>query len=132
MLVTCAVIVNEGMVLCARRGPGMSLPGKWEFPGGKMEPGERSEDCLIREIREELGITVTVVQSLRETHYNYPGGPSLTLIPMICRIAEGTPEVTEHSEIIWKEVAELRSLDWADADVEIVETLISKPDLILV
>lgn len=73
ILVTCTIIENSGRVLCAQRSEMMPLPLKWEFPGGKTEDNESPEECLKREIREELGIEISIVERLISNKHNYPG-----------------------------------------------------------
>ena len=118
--VVCAVIVNEaGLVLACKRGRGRFRSGKWEFPGGKVEPEERAEEALHRELREELAISVLIHKSLAEVRWNYGRGDML-LLPFVCRIRDGTPQALEHEQIRWCDGAELATLDWAEADVPVL------------
>lgn len=117
--VTCALIEDGGRVLCARRSASMAHPLKWEFPGGKVEPGEDEAACLVREILEELAVRVEVLERLPDSPHTYPGGRPLVLIPFLCRIAAGVPEPLQHDELRWAAPEELPSLDWAEADVPI-------------
>lgn len=107
-------------MLVAQRSATQSLPLKWEFPGGKIEPGEAECEALVREIREELGIEIEVGESLRSTTHAYPEF-SLTLHPRLCRITSGTPVTHEHAKIEWLGPAELEALDWASADIPVLE-----------
>jgi 8-oxo-dGTP diphosphatase len=118
--VVCSLIEEGGRVLVAQRSVTQSLPLKWEFPGGKIEPGETEAEALVREIREELGIEIEVGKSLRSTTHAYPEF-SLTLHPRLCRIASGIPVTHEHTKIEWCGPAELEVLDWASADIPILE-----------
>lgn len=118
--VTCAIIENKGKILAAQRSEKMGLPLKWEFPGGKIEPGENAEDCIVREIMEELDIEVSVKNSLPEHVHNY-GTKCIMLIPFICNIKDGKLKCKEHKQVIWDEPQKLSSLDWADADVPVYE-----------
>lgn len=119
--VTCAIIEHDGKVLCARRSAEMTHPGKWEFPGGKVEAGEGPETCLVREIREELGVLIGALSPLSPVDHRYPGGRPLRLIPFRCRILEGSPVALQHEEIAWMDRSELARLDWVEADIRIVE-----------
>lgn len=117
--VTCALIERAGRVLLARRPEGKALGGKWEFPGGKVDPGESSERCLQREIEEELGCRVEVGQALSPVVHSYPGG-CIELIPFRCTVLSGEPEALEHAEITWLEPRDLLEMDLADADEPIL------------
>lgn len=118
--VTCAIIVNaDGLVFAAQRSAAMSLPLKWEFPGGKIEPGETAEACLIREIKEELHVDIEIVASLPTNTHQYPN-VAILLIPFVCRITTGEIILKEHLDFKWLSKDELLALDWAEADVPIV------------
>ncbi len=120
-IVTCAVIENDGKVLCAQRSESMHLPLKWEFPGGKVEDGEDPEDCLKREIIEELGIEISIIERLPSTIHRYPGRISFELIPFRCRLVGGELYIREHRQVKWLEKSELREMDWAEADIPILD-----------
>lgn len=118
--VVCALIEEAGRVLAARRSLTQSLPLKWEFPGGKVESGESEAEALVREINEELGIGIEVGKALDPVTHAYPDF-TITLRPMRCRITSSRPNPHEHAEIAWCTPDELRSLDWAPADVPVVD-----------
>jgi 8-oxo-dGTP diphosphatase len=113
--VACAIIEHNGLVLAAQRSASMSLPLKWEFPGGKIDPGESPEQCLKRELVEELGVTISVGPALKPTTHSYPTF-TVTLYPFICAIENGEITLNEHAAIAWLPPEKLSSLDWAEAD----------------
>ena len=117
-----AVIVQDGVVLCAQRGPAGHLAGLWEFPGGKVEPGETPRAALEREIEEELGCVVEVGDEVTTTVYEYDFG-IVTLTTFLCALIAGTPHLTEHAEVLWLPPTQLPELDWAPADVPAVQIL---------
>lgn len=122
--VACAIILRaDGTVLAARRGPSMRLPGLWEFPGGKIEPGETSDLALIREIEEELGVTIRPLRPLAPVEYQYSDF-SIRLHPWICEIANGEIRPVEHEEIRWLDASSLPALVWAEADVPVLDALL--------
>jgi len=98
----------------------MSLPLKWEFPGGKIRPGESPEECLRREVLEELGISVDIHRPLTPTTHDYPSF-SVTLYPFLCTIRHGTITLHEHAASAWLEPDRLQDLDWAAADLPVIE-----------
>jgi 8-oxo-dGTP diphosphatase len=119
--VTCALIIdNENRIFAAQRSPVMSLPLKWEFPGGKIEPNETPEGCLIREIQEELNIEVKIIRELPTNTHSYPN-ITIELIPFICKHKNGEILLKEHAEFRWLYKNELLVLDWAEADIPIVK-----------
>ncbi|MGQ3684855.1 MAG: (deoxy)nucleoside triphosphate pyrophosphohydrolase [Candidatus Loosdrechtia sp.] len=118
--VACAIIENRGKVLAARRSESMSLPLKWEFPGGKIKKGESPEECLKRELLEELGIEVTVIQSLPPVTHHYPEF-AVMLYPFICKIVAGEITLREHVAVTWLQPDELHTLDWAEADRPVID-----------
>jgi 8-oxo-dGTP diphosphatase len=118
--VSCAIIVNSiGKVLVTQRSINMPLPLKWEFPGGKIEAGETAEECLIREIREELNIEIQITGSLPPNDHQYPD-KLIRLIPFICRQKDGEIILKEHASYKWLDAKDLLDLDWAEADVGVV------------
>lgn len=117
--VTCAIIERDGRVLTAKRSETMSMAHKWEFPGGKIRAGESREDCILREIMEELAMAVSIRGALTPCTHDY-GNVTVTLYPFVCVIEEGTPVCREHSAIAWLFPEDLPSLDWAEADIPVV------------
>lgn len=118
--VACALIEREGRLLVACRPAGKALAGKWEFPGGKIEPGESGPEALVREIQEELGLEIDVGAALPEVAHSYDGW-SIRLLPFCCRVRHGEPHPREHSEVRWCRVEEIAALDLADADRPILD-----------
>lgn len=124
IVVTAGVIERDGTVLLARRGPGGHLAHKWEFPGGKVEPGETTEYCLARELREELGIETRIGEQVAACVYDYGRGP-LELLAYRAEIVAGEPEPREHAALAWVPVSALLTYDLAAADIPIARRLIS-------
>ena len=122
--VACAVIERDGMILAAQRSETMSLPLKWEFPGGKLEPGETPEACLVREVREELAIGISLGRSLPVTTHSYETF-TVTLYPFVCAPDNGAVTLHEHRAIAWMEPELLPSLDWAEADLPIIASYLT-------
>jgi len=117
--VACAIIERDGMVLSALRSASMNLPLKWEFPGGKIEPGEGREECLRRELVEEMGVQIEVGRALTPATHHYPSF-TVTLYPYVCSIVSGEITLHEHSAISWLPAPVMHELDWADADIPII------------
>ncbi len=122
IIVTCAIIIHKGKLLICQRSNAMNLPLKWEFPGGKMEPGEDERITVVREIREELHLDIDVVKRLEPVEYDYPTF-RIRLVPFIARVVGGELSLEEHAAAKWVTVDDLDRYDWAPADVPIVEQL---------
>ncbi len=122
--VVCAIIVRGGRIMLAQRPPDKKLGGLWEFPGGKVEPGESAEAALHRELQEELGCTVRITQTLTPFVHAYDWG-SIELIPFVCELTAESPEPHphEHTALAWVERAELLSYELAPADVPLLKGL---------
>jgi 8-oxo-dGTP diphosphatase len=123
--VACAIIEWNNKVLVAQRSDTMSLPLKWEFPGGKIEENESAENCLVREIAEELSIQIEILFGLNETVYAYSETKIIKLIPFICKLKGGEVMLTEHAQFLWLEKSELTNLDWADADIPVLNNYLN-------
>ncbi|WP_224983246.1 (deoxy)nucleoside triphosphate pyrophosphohydrolase [Geomonas agri] len=117
--VACAIIERDGLVLSARRSASMNLPLRWEFPGGKIEPGEGREECLKRELVEEMGVAIAVGRALTPTTHSYPTF-DVTLYPYVCSIVSGEIILHEHSAMTWLPPERMLELEWADADLPII------------
>ena len=120
--VSCAIIIEKGKVLATRRGMYMPHPLKWEFPGGKLKEGESPKACIVREIREELGLEVEPQRLLSPVVHHYDE-QSVQLIPIVCGIVEGVISLSEHSAYRWLACDELEEVFWLEADVEVVEMI---------
>ena len=119
--VVAAVIHKDGAYFATQRGYG-EFEGMWEFPGGKIEPGESRESALKREIQEELGIDITINKFLCTTDYDYPSF-HLTMHCYLCSIESGTIELREHKAAQWLSMELLDSIEWLPADMEVIEKL---------
>ncbi|MDR7252262.1 8-oxo-dGTP diphosphatase [Nocardioides sp. BE266] len=115
-----AVIIRDGLVYCVQRGPSGTLAGMWEFPGGKVEPGEGDTEALIREIKEELLCRVIVGEEVTTTAHEYQFG-TVKLTTYYCQLDDADPCITEHARDLWARPQELATLTWAPADVPAVK-----------
>ena len=123
--VVAAIIIKDRKILATQRNKSKFnyISYKYEFPGGKIEDGEELEEAIIREIKEELGVKIEVKKFFMTVNYKYPDFP-LTMHSFICEIVEGKVELKEHIASKWLEKSELKNLDWANADLPIVEKLV--------
>ncbi len=120
--VTAAVIEDGGRVLIARRKKGDRCEGRWEFPGGKVEPGESPEGSLARELREEMGIEVAVGERLCAQSFRVGEAP-MELLVYKTRIVKGEIVCHDHDEVRWIAPRELDAFDLTDPDRRVVESL---------
>ena len=123
--VTCGVIRNESdEVLVVQRGVKSDHPKKWEFPGGKVESGETDEDCLIREINEEINLDIIICSKLPEVFFDY-GFKQINLVPFVCDTLDETPMLTEHDAYRWVTDKEIMDVDFCEADMKVAEQYLS-------
>ncbi|CAA7602358.1 NUDIX hydrolase domain protein [Acididesulfobacillus acetoxydans] len=122
--VTAAIIVRDGRVLITQRAPGENLAGKWEFPGGKIEAGETPEECLKREIKEELNVDIEVLSFFGQSSYEYDSG-TIRLKAFYCRWIAGDFSLRVHSRLEWVTGRELERYDFAAADIPFAQKLSS-------
>ena len=118
--VTAAIIEKNGKVLAARRKAGSHLAGYWEFPGGKIEEGETEKECLAREMAEEFGVSVEVGRFVGESVYDY-GNKTVRLLAFYVNHVAGEFQLIDHDELRWLSLDELNQVDWAPADIPLVE-----------
>jgi 8-oxo-dGTP diphosphatase len=119
--VVAAVLHSDGEYFATQRGYG-EFEGMWEFPGGKIEPGESREAALKREIQEELGIDISIGELLCTTEYDYPSF-HLTMHCYLCSVEAGEIELREHKSAQWLSGKALDTLEWLPADKEVIEKL---------
>jgi 8-oxo-dGTP diphosphatase len=121
LVVAVALIDADGRILIAQRPAGKQLAGLWEFPGGKIEAGERPEECLIRELQEELGLEVKEACLAPLTFASYRYEDFHLLMPLyVCRRWEGLPEAKEHAALRWVLPGELRDFPMPPADEPLI------------
>lgn len=119
--VVAAIIKNEDKILATKRGYGEFM-NMWEFPGGKIEPGETKKQALVREIKEELNIEINVDKFALDIEYQYPNF-YLFMSCFMCSIKEGSIELLEHNDGKWITKEELNTLNWLPADIDAVNYL---------
>lgn len=124
-IVVGAAVIESGRLLAAQRADPPELAGGWEFPGGKVEPGESEEEALIRECREELGVVVRLGERIGG---DWAVGGGYVLRVWRAGIAEGVPEAREHSELRWLLRDELFDVPWLPADLPIVKAVAGLPN----
>ncbi len=123
-----AVIAEGGRIFATQRGYG-DFKDMWEFPGGKMEPGESREEALKREIREELETEISVGEFLCTVDYDYPAF-HLTMHCFLCSIVSGVLTLKEHEAARWLSRDELYTVDWLPADIEVLDIIKTDPKAI--
>nr|WP_249731285.1 (deoxy)nucleoside triphosphate pyrophosphohydrolase [Chelatococcus sp. HY11] len=125
LVAACALVDADGRILLAQRPPGKALAGLWEFPGGKVEAGERPEETLIRELNEELGITVKQECLAPLTFASYPYETFHLLMPLyICRRWEGIAAPREGQTLKWVRATALRDYPMPPADEPLIPVLV--------
>jgi len=125
LVVACALVDPDGRVLIAERPPGKQLAGLWEFPGGKLHPGEGPETCLIRELKEELGITVEAPCLAPLTFASHAYERFHLLMPLfICRKWAGIAQSLEGQHLAWARPGKLRDYPMPPADAPLIPALI--------
>lgn len=122
--VAAALIFHNGKLLITQRRPGDHLPNLWEFPGGKVEPGETFEHCLVREIREELGVEISVGELVEDLTHTYPE-KSVRLCFFNCRLLSGEAKPIHVQDLRWIARDELRNFEFPAADAKLIERLSS-------
>ena len=126
--VSAALIFRGGKLLITQRRADAHLGGLWEFPGGKREPGETFEQCLIREIREELGVEIAVGQLFEEIRHDYPG-KSVHLKFFMCQLLAGEPQPLDCAAVRWTTVGDLARYEFPAADAQLLQKLKSPQNL---
>ena len=112
--VVAAIIVDKNKIFVTQRGYG-DFKGKWEFPGGKIEPGETPQEALIREIKEELLTTINIIDYITTIEYDYPQF-HLSMQCYLCNIINGDLTLMVHSASAWEDISSLNNIDWLPAD----------------
>jgi mutator protein MutT len=120
--VSAALIFRAGKLLITQRHANSHLGGLWEFPGGKREAGETFEQCLVREIREELGVEIAVGELFEEVAHRYPE-KSVHLKFFVCRLVAGEPQPLDCAAVKWVAKAELAGFEFPAADAQLLEKL---------
>lgn len=121
--VVAAIIWDDDRLLICQRPATKARGLLWEFPGGKVEPGETKEEALIRECKEELNVTLSVDESFDELIYDYPE-LTVHLTFLNCTIEDGIPEKLEHNDIQWITPSEISKYDFCPADAQITKKII--------
>ena len=124
-IVVAALLLEEGRLLICQRSAGSKFPNKWEFPGGKIEPGEDPKEALRRELLEELGIVAEIGEEVWRVEHQYPGLPPVRLLFFAVRRYPGAVENRVFQEVRWAVLPDLTRYDFLDADRPLVEKLAS-------
>ncbi|MBL7888484.1 MAG: (deoxy)nucleoside triphosphate pyrophosphohydrolase [Bacteroidia bacterium] len=123
--VVAAIIKLKEKILCVQRGDNKYeyISKKWEFPGGKLEPMETKEQAIIREIKEELHLDIEIESEFLTVYHEYPDF-KITMHSFVCKTENDNLTLTEHIDFKWLNYSDIKDLDWAAADIPIVEKLL--------
>jgi 8-oxo-dGTP diphosphatase len=124
--VTAALIQHDERILIAQRGRDKRFARQWEFPGGKVRPDESPEDCLRREIKEELNLEIRVDQYCCTIHHRYPDF-DIELITFWCSIMAGELRLAEHEQVRWITLPEASQYDFVEADLKVIAAIVPSP-----
>lgn len=117
--VTCALIIQNKKVLITQNNAGSDHPFQWEFPGGKIKEHESANDCIQREIKEELELEIGILSKVNPVEFDY-GIKQIILIPFICSIKKGEIKLNEHHAFRWVDIDELNDIDFSAADKKLI------------
>ncbi len=120
--VVCAIILKGNKILVTQHESHPFHQNKWEFPGGKIELVESKQEAIIREIKEELELTITVLEELQTIEHAYPH-QKIRLIPLVCTIIDGEIVLKQHRSYRWLDLEQLFELDLCEADMELIKHL---------
>ncbi len=118
--VTCAIIFHNEKILVVQNSSDSDHPFQWEFPGGKINIGETFENCIKREIIEELEIEIEISQKMNSVEFDY-GFKQIVLIPFLCSIKNGKIKLNEHNAFKWININELGEIDFSGADKKLIQ-----------
>ena len=118
--VTCALIIKHNKLLIAQNNGESDHPFQWEFPGGKIKPAENAEECILREINEELHLRIQIIKPMVPVYFDY-GFKKLTLIPFLCRIESGILKLNNHANYKWIDFSELSGFNFSGADKKVLQ-----------
>lgn len=118
--VTCAILLNKDTFLVTQRGKESDHPLMWEFPGGKIKTGESPEDCIRREMREELEIEIEIVEKLKSIQFDY-GFRKIELIPFLCSSKSLQIKLHEHADFMWIQLKGIEHIDLLEADKKLIQ-----------
>jgi 8-oxo-dGTP diphosphatase len=119
--VVAAIIKDSNTILATKRGYG-EYKNYWEFPGGKIEPGETKEVALHREIKEELDVEIDIQELFTTVDYDYPKF-HLTMYCFLCTLIKGELKLLEHNDAVWAPVHQLNSFEWLPADIQVINLI---------
>ena len=126
--VAAAIIFNKGKILVTRRAPGEKLAGYWEFPGGKLEGNETPQECIVRELREELGLHSAAGDVIASSVYEYTGG-AIELIAVECTVRNYEISLSVHDAYDYIKPEALLDIRLAPADIDIAKKILKQPSL---
>lgn len=118
--VTCALIIRENKILITQNNCNSEHPFQWEFPGGKINIAESPENCIQREIMEELALEIEILGTMKPIKYDY-GFKNIKLFPFLCSIKKGKIQLNEHNDFMWIEFEELKNINFSGADQKLIQ-----------